>query len=621
MNAIYYTLTIENDLLLHFWHAGTYARFSFTEDQTLFLSKLEWLTTNQTYYKIAYRGGHVEKPLMIAVQLLSQTDLSQAAILTKLSDLQALEGAPSKRLGQVLKDDAKDYYDRYLELLTLPRLLDIETFDGRIYHNRFDRLEIQAQLLPARSTAEYLQHLEIIFLTPAFQAVFQQKQYLLATFADHFHIPVNATTTDAQLTESFYTQGKLSDAKGVFIPKRFLSFTYFLKGDLNKLYQIYQMRHPKQAIKKAFGKNGALTVLGDFVISSAAAAPMGFQIAAFNPAKLWTNQTKPLHYQQAIRLDLTHIQAAIMKETVADTYFQASLGVVLDKWWREPDHRVALNRLLYPIQGTMDTPFKHDLQTPNYAYSMRMTHNLLVVGLLTTLVAEGMRPISLNNEVIFLELTNFNQDRFEQHLQVLNTYYHYTLVSQLVIKDTNNYTYYDETLGEQAFRGASFNHHEGADVTTNMDTPPIVDRVLQMMVTELGTFRPELIATFVTRFVTSLDADSLKEYVMVPAYPLKNRRQYLYRADDYREITTAQAYFASKSAEAWQYKQLYVSKSKPKDPAVTAFLQKYDLDSSDNLQEVAHSRLILEDIANVTPEKLDLDYYVALIEQEMALWL
>ncbi|WP_373747714.1 hypothetical protein [Weissella soli] len=72
MNAIYYTWTIENDLLLHFWHAGTYARFSFTEDQTLFLSKLEWLTTNQTYYKIAYRGGHVENPLTVVNRVLDE---------------------------------------------------------------------------------------------------------------------------------------------------------------------------------------------------------------------------------------------------------------------------------------------------------------------------------------------------------------------------------------------------------------------------------------------------------------------------------------------------------------------------------------------------------------------
>ncbi|MGT2925441.1 hypothetical protein ACVR0O_09695 [Streptococcus caviae] len=618
---IYYTLTTDKDLFLHFWHQDTYAKFSFREDRTQFLDKLSWLTANQSLYKISYRGSHVEKPLIIAVRTLAGKDLSDDEVVAKLSELQSLDGAPSKRLGQVLGEYSKQYYENYLELLAQPLLLDIETFDGRIYHNRFDRLEIQAQLTPAETPQEYLKHLEMLFLTPAFQKVFQQKTYLLETFAGHFHIPVNATTTDAQLTESFYTRGKLRDVNSVFIPPKYLPFTYFLKGNLEKLYHTYQKRQPKTAIRKAFGKDGALTPLGDFIISSGASAPMGFQIKGYNPKKSWTSQVKPLRFEKAIRLDLTHIQARIMKEVVADSYFREALGQVLEKWQSCPDKRPALNRLLYPIQGSMDTPFTHDLHTPNYAYSMRFTHNLVLVGLLTTLSEEGMRPISLNNEVIFLEVTHFQKDRFEQYLQVLDTFYDYRIIENLIIKDTNNYTYFDPREGDYVFRGASFNHHEGADVTTNMDTPPIVDSILQKMVKEQGDVREDLVETSLQSFLETANFSTIKEYLMVPLFPLKNRYQYLYKGNNCHEIQSAQAYFASQSHQAWHYKQFYSSKGKEVDNHMQDFLIRYSLPIHKDWKEVAGSQKNLEPMEAFALEKVDIGYYSELIRKEIALWI
>lgn len=142
-DVIYYTLTLDIDLLIHFWYQGSYSELSFRKDRDRFLSKLTWLMTNKSFYKITYRGGHMEKPLIIAVRTLVHMELLDDEIVAKLSELQSLSGAPSKRLGQVLGNYSKQYYQDYLELLTQPLLLDIETFDGRIYHNRFDRLEIQ----------------------------------------------------------------------------------------------------------------------------------------------------------------------------------------------------------------------------------------------------------------------------------------------------------------------------------------------------------------------------------------------------------------------------------------------------------------------------------------------
>ncbi|MGT2935352.1 hypothetical protein ACVR0P_05695 [Streptococcus castoreus] len=617
---MYYTMTVTDDLVLHFWYQGVYASFSFLENRTRFGDKVAWLTQNQTFYKISYRGGHVEKPIMIAFQALDKVGLPSNNLVAKIQELQSLKGSPSKRLGQILREVSKTYYQAYLDLLTQPLMLDIETFDGRIYHNRFDRLEIQAQLRPAESTKDYLKHLEIIFQTKEFQRVFRQKYYLLKNFAGHFATPVNATTTDAQLTESFYTQGKLADARSVYISKTYLPFTYFLKGSLADLYQAYQNRQPKQAIYEVFGKNGAITQLGDFVISSAASAPMGFQIKNFNPQKSWTNQIKTLRYKRAIRLDLSHIQATILKEIVADSYFKEALGQVLDKWQKEPDHRPALNRLLYPIQGTMDTPFSHNLHTPRYAYSMRLIHNLLLVGFLTTLVSEGMRPISLNNEVIFLETTHFQKERFEAHLKVLETFYDYRPVDNLIIKDTNNYTYFDQSKGRQIFRGASFNHHDGADVTTNIDTPPFVDFLLQQMIMTYGDFREELVEEMVFAALEKSDSDTLKEYLMVPIYPLKKRYQYLYKKDKCLEVQSAMAYFASQSDHAWSYKQFYESPKKKPDSSVQDFLKKYHLPASEQLQEVAGRQLRLEEIDQLSLEKVNVAYYIGLIKQEINLW-
>lgn len=619
-NVIYYTLTLETDLLIHFWYQGSYSVFSFRKDRDSFLNKLTWLMTNKSFYKVTYRGSHMEKPLIIAVRTLVHMELLDDEIVAKLSELQSLDGAPSKRLGQVLGNYSKQYYQDYLELLTQPLLLDIETFDGRIYHNRFDRLEIQALLTPAKTPQEYLQHLEMLFLSPAFQEVFQQKKYLLEQFVGHFHIPVNATTTDAQLTESFYTQGKLRDAKTVFIPRKYLPFTYFVKGNLEKLYHAYQKRHPKNAIKKVFGKDGAITQLKDFIISSGASAPMGFQIEGYNSQKIWTSQIKTLRFQTAIRLDLTHIQLNIMKEVVPDKYFQQSLAIVLEKWQQHPDKRSALNRLLYPIQGTMDTPFDHDLHTPNYAYSMRFTHNMLLVGLLTTLIDEGMRPISLNNEVVFLEASHFNKKRFEQHLRVLDTFFDYRMIENLIIKDTNNYAYFDKRDNVYIFRGSSFNHYKGVDVTTNMDTPPIVDYILQKMIKEQGDFRADLVETYLKEFIERADFITLKEYFMLPLFPLKNRYQYLYRGDDCQEVQEARAYFVSISSQAWDYKQLYPSKGEAIDNNVQDFLARYDLPLYKNWKEVVGSQKTLEQIEEISIEKVDIAYYSQLIRNEIALW-
>ncbi|MEX2783973.1 hypothetical protein AB3331_02100 [Streptococcus sp. H49] len=618
MKFIYYSLTAEEALHLHFWSEGQYSVFSLTADYEIFREKLTWLLENQTYYKISYRGAHIEKPILTVVSTLISRGLTAKNISQKVKVLKELIGSPSQRLRNVLADTGTDYYSFYLELLTHPLMLDIETFDGRIYHNSFDRLEIQAQLRPARTVKDYLMHLELIFQTKAFQKVFQQKNYLLQEFSGQFSIPVNLTTTDAQLSESFYTQKKLRDAASVFIPQKYLPFTYFLKGNLEQLYYTYQKPNPKQAIRKKFGKNGALTQLGKFVISSGASAPIGFQIESFDPKKNWGNQIKAKHFDYAIRLDLTHIQASIMQHTVKDAYFQQQVAKVLTKWRSEPDKRQALNRLLYPIQGSMDTSFDHHLHTPHYAYSMRITHNLLLIGLLTTLVEEGMSPISLNNEVIFLETHHLNQKRFEQQLQTLDSYFDYRIVENLLIKDTNNYTYFDSREQKQVFRGSSFNHYEGADVVTNLDAPPIVDAVLRRLIIELGKFDASVISVYLADFIQKESLEHIKEYFMLPLYPLKNRRQFVFKNACCQEILSAKAFFVSQSKEAWDYRRLYVSKKAVSQEAV--FFKKYGIKPDTPLKEVANSRLRIEPIDTLSAEKLDLGYYSKLIADEMALW-
>lgn len=621
MEFIYYTLTTKESLILHFWYRGKYRAYDCFSDSIFFQKQVDWLISNSTFYKISYRGGHIEKPMLVLINVLFKEGRSIDDIYQKVLELNQIEGSPSKRLGKIFKDLKlnANYYSDYLEILSHPLMLDIETFDGRIYHNSFDRLEIQLQLKPAQNATDYLSHLEMIFQSQAFQEVFLQKKYLLERFRGNFHIAVNETTTDAQLTESFYAKAKLKDAYSVFIPRRYAGFTYFLHGNLLTLYECYQSKNPKTAIKKHFGKNGAITELPHFIISSGASAPIGFQIEDYNPKKAWTSQIKTKRFEKAIRLDLTHIQSYIMLETVKNSYFKKQLAWVLESWQKEPENRSALNRLLYPIQGSMDTPFDHDLHTPNYAYSMRLVHNLLLVGLLKTLIDEGMSPISLNNEVIFFEQKNFNQKRFEKHLAVLGVYFDYHLVDNLIIKDTNNYTYFDLRTQNHVFRGASFNHHQGADVTSNMDTPPIIDWVLQKMISETGDLDDNLVFPYLNAFLKENDLDKIKEYFMIPIYPIKQRYQYLFKNNDYQQVLSANAYFASSGKSTWRYRQFYESKKKSAD-RLPAILEKYQLNTTKCLQEVENSRLNLEEIDKLQIESLDLFYYASLVSREIELW-
>lgn len=622
MKFIYYSLTVKNSLKLHLWYQGKYAVYDYFSDSKLFKEKLDWIVRNKTFYKISYRGNHIEKPMIVLIGILLKEKVANDIFLQKLQELNTSDMAPTKRLNDTLKtlDLKVDFYEEYLKLLSHPLMLDIETFDGRIYHNTFERLEIQSLLPPAKNQREYLSHLEIIFRSKAFQEVFQQKRYLLETFKGNFHIPVNETTTDAQLTESFYAKSKLQDAYSVFIPKKYKPFCYFLQGELKQLYDCYQSKNPKKAIQQTFGKNGAVTQLSHFTILSGASAPIGFYVENYNPKKSWSTQVKTKRYERAIRLDLTHIQSYIMLETVKDSYFERQLARVLGRWQSEPEHRLALNRLLYPIQGSMDTPFEHDLHTPRYAYSMRLVHNLLLVGLLKTLTDEGMMPISLNNEVIFFEMTNFNQKRFEECLRVLDVYFDYRFIENLIIKDTNNYTYFDMKTKQHVFRGASFNHHEGSDVTTNMDTPPIVDWVLQKMITENGDFDENLIFKYLKFFLEEKPLDTIKEFFMVPIYPIKAKFQYLFKGETYLEVTSAEAFYASTDVKnAWQYRQYFEGKKIP-FYQMPAILEKYHIKSEKFLYEVEHSRLILKEIDDLQIENIDLMYYANLINREINLW-
>ncbi|MDQ0222310.1 hypothetical protein [Streptococcus moroccensis] len=614
----YYTLTVSPDLALHVLTDGVYQAISY--DDATFWSQVEAMLGQEDRTYISYRGGHVEKPLFVLLEsLLSKAWPTEKVQEVLLRFLEA-EGSPTKRLLDLVGEEDPEVYEHYLAWLNQPNLLDIETFDGRIYHNAFDRLEIQLGLPPAETTETYLCHLELIFQTEAFQTVFEEKRYLLETFEGDFHLPVNATTTDAQLTESFYTKGHLKDARSVFIPRPFLPFTYFLTGNLERLYQTYQERQPKEAIRRRFGKDGAITRFGDFVLSSGAGAPMGFEIRDYNPQQSWTSQVRVKRVKTAIRIDLTHIQANIMAHTVKDRHFKTRLALVQKLWKDQPERRSGLNRLLYPIQGAMDTPFDHDLHTPRYAYSMRMTHNLLLAGLLDALTRAGIRPLSLNNEVLFVEDQDLKVEVLTAYLDKLGVYYEYRPIDNLLIKDTNNYTYWDPRSQEQVFRGGSFNHHEGADVTTNMDTPPIVDWVLQQMIRDRGDFVESQILDYLQAFMEKAAPDQLKEFFMVPLYPIKNRWGLLYAKEDSQIITRAKACFATNHQAGWWYSQLYQPKSGVSDREAKDLVKQYQLPIEGPVKLVKQVTVRLDAIDKLTKDTINKTYYATLIANEIRLW-
>lgn len=86
--------------------------------------------------------------------------------------------APTKRLNDTLKtlDLKVDFYEEYLKLLSHPLMLDIETFDGRIYHNSFERLEIQSLLPPAKNQRESIYCIYKLFLeVKLFKKFFNKK--------------------------------------------------------------------------------------------------------------------------------------------------------------------------------------------------------------------------------------------------------------------------------------------------------------------------------------------------------------------------------------------------------------------------------------------------------------
>ena len=621
MKFVYYSFTIRETPMLHFWYHGQYFAYDYISDKATFCDKLNWLIHDRAFYKISYRGNHVEKPMIVLMISMLENDISDKILCQKIFALSHSLGSPTKRLATVFNSfNLKvDFYSSYLKLLTHPLMLDIETFDGRIYHNSFNRLEVQALLDPAKNQKAYLANLEIIFQNHAFQEVFQQKHFLLKNFRGHFHFSVNESTTDAQLTESFYTKTKLKDAYAVFIPQKYLPLTYLLNGDLRKLYDCYHSNNPKRLIKKRFGKNGAITLLPHFIISSGASAPIGFQIENYTPKKSWTSQVRTKRFDKAIRLDLTHVQSYIMLEAVKDTYFRQQLAKVLRRWKNEPENRLAFNRLLYPIQGSMDTPFDHDLHTPNYAYSMRIVHNLLLIDFFKKVIQIGMSPISLNNEVIFLELNHFNQDYFEECLRILGIYFDYRFIENLIIKDTNNYTYFDTKTKNYVFKGASFNHYQGTDVISSMEKPPIVDWVLHKMIIDIGDFDENFIFHYLQLFLKENSLEKIKEYFMILIRPLKKRFQYLFKNNEYQEVLSANAFFVSTGKDTWQYRQFFEKNNRSlyERPAI---LEEYHVNTSKKLQEVEHSRLHLEKLDKLQVEHLDLFYYASLINLEINLW-
>ena len=155
-----------------------YAVYDYFSDSKLCKEKLDWIVRNKTFYKISYRGNHIEKPIIVLIAILLKEKVANDIFLQKLQELNTSDMAPTKRLNDTLKtlDLKVDFFEDYLALLSHPLMLDIETFDGRIYHNSFERLEIQSLLPPAKNLREYLLHLEIIFRSKTFQEVLLLKK-------------------------------------------------------------------------------------------------------------------------------------------------------------------------------------------------------------------------------------------------------------------------------------------------------------------------------------------------------------------------------------------------------------------------------------------------------------
>ncbi|MEE0950535.1 MAG: hypothetical protein U0L63_08455, partial [Streptococcus equinus] len=98
MKFIYYSLTVKDSLKLHFWYQGKYAVYDYFSDSKLFKEKLDWIVRNKTFYKISYRGNHIEKPLIILISILLKEKVANDILLQKLQELNASDMAPTKRL-------------------------------------------------------------------------------------------------------------------------------------------------------------------------------------------------------------------------------------------------------------------------------------------------------------------------------------------------------------------------------------------------------------------------------------------------------------------------------------------------------------------------------------------